>query len=432
MSELDEEVRWLAENARHLGYDKHRVIERLVQRIARDRAYLERRRHRGIHTSHDEILTEDVVVTALMLVLMCFGAGGESQPLCVERGLYVGVSRFALPPLEEQVALVERHGLETLLYCPNAWALRHWFINQSTGQRIRARCNRWSCLYCGPRKVDQWRQLVKVAGPTLFLTLSKAGLTVEACARALTTFLQYLRRGAKGRGPQGLGAREAYPVEYFAVLERHTDFEHNGFHWHLLLKGVDYIPHEILKEGWRSATHGSSYIVHIQAIRKPQVIGYVTKYLMKSLSDEERGARVVEREQVVCVLDEQNKLKRVKRTQPIEVVSGARRIRYSRHFFPESVEDLRVRLFAGLDETAMEQGDLSDGERVAEEGHEKPAQRSSWILFEQQEPSDDLGAYKQWRRKALLEVLSQVRAGEHHLSRRVISMWAYQRDMRKG
>ena len=73
---LDEEVRWLAEHARHLGYDKHQVRQRLVQRIARDRAYLERRRCRGIHTSHDEVLMEDVVVTALALVWLEDREGG--------------------------------------------------------------------------------------------------------------------------------------------------------------------------------------------------------------------------------------------------------------------------------------------------------------------------------------------------------------------
>src|SRR5579884_4134986 len=177
---------------------------------------------------------------------------------------------FPLPPLDEQVSLAEKHGLETLLYCPDPWALRHVFIDQETGETVRARCNRWDCLYCGPRKVDQWRQLVKAAEPTLFITLTKAGKTVEEAARALTTFLQYLRRGSKGRGPNHVGAREAYPVEYFAVLERHSDFEENGFHWHLLVKGAMYIPHEILKESW-GGKRGSSReeSKHIKRGRKP-------------------------------------------------------------------------------------------------------------------------------------------------------------------
>src|SRR5437764_14516567 len=83
--------------------------------------------------------------------------------------------RFPLSTLGEQADLVEKLEVETLLYCPNPWALRHVFINQDTGETVRARCNRWDCLYCGPRKVDMWRQLVKAVEPTLFLTLTKAG-----------------------------------------------------------------------------------------------------------------------------------------------------------------------------------------------------------------------------------------------------------------
>src|ERR1700745_4224601 len=99
--------------------------------------------------------------------------------------------RFQVLPIEEQADLVALHGVATLLFWPDPWALRHVVINQDTGEVVRARCNRWDCLYCGPRKVDQWRQLVKAAEPTLFLTLTKAGKTVEEAARALTTFLQY-------------------------------------------------------------------------------------------------------------------------------------------------------------------------------------------------------------------------------------------------
>ena len=48
----------------------------------------------------------------------------------------VGVSRFPLPGLEEQMALSTKYQLDTLLYCPDAWALRHRFINQDTGEVI--------------------------------------------------------------------------------------------------------------------------------------------------------------------------------------------------------------------------------------------------------------------------------------------------------
>ena len=378
-------------------------------------------------------------------------------------------SRFPLPSLEVQADLAEKHGLETLLFCPDAWALRHIFINQDTGDVVRARCNRWDCLYCGPRKVDQWRQLVKAAEPTLFLTLTKAGQTVEEAARALTTFLQYLRRGSKGRRADRKGAREAYPVEYFAVLERHSNFEENGFHWHLLVKGVDFIPHEILKEAWRSARHGIAYIVHVEAIRKPHVIGYVTKYLTKSLSRGEKGVRYEERQATGFTIDDEGKVVEEQHTYTVELVSKARRIRYSRHFFPEKVADLRARLFAEIEQSSMEQTEepsacegcqvhngkplesISGSEEEqkdkpgesaseSEEGQERngkpleterqPVKRSSWVLVEQEEFTQDIEEYKRRRRKALLEALLDIRAGRN-LSRRVINIWAYQRSERR-
>ena len=344
--------------------------------------------------------------------------------------------------LEVQANLVEKHGLETLLFCPHPWALRHVFIDQDTGEVVRARCNRWDCLYCGPRKVDQWRQLVKAAEPTLFITLTKAGKTVEEAARALTTFLQYLRRGSKGRGADHIGAREAYPIEYFAVLERHRDFEENGFHWHLLVKGSDFIPHEILKEAWRSARHGVAYIVDVEAIRKPQVIGYVTKYLTKSLSIGEKGARQEQREATVIGLDETGKVVEERQTYTVELVSKARRIRYSRHFFPEKVSELRARLFAELEHESMEQagneasphpesaGEASqiDADKPVEITPLPAVKRSSWSLVQCEEFTQDYQEYKRRCRKALLEALIDIRTGQRNLSRRVISIWAYQRS----
>jgi hypothetical protein len=342
--------------------------------------------------------------------------------------------RFPLLSLNEQADLAEKHQVDTLLFCPNPWALRHVFINQDTGEVVRARCNRWDCLFCGPRKVDQWRQLVKAAEPTLFLTLTKAGKTVEEAARALTTFLQYLRRGSKGRGPNRIGAREAYPIEYFAVLERHQDFEENGFHWHLLIKRVEFIPHEVLKEAWRSARHGVAYIVHVEAIRKPQVIGYVTKYLMKSLSHSEKGIRHEERETVIIHLDGDGHVVEERRTYTAELVSKARRIRYSRHFFPEKVTELRARLFAELEQESMEQAESQriddvqpDKGKPIEEGL-RFIKQSSWSLIQCEEFTQDYKEYKRRRRKALLEALIDIRMGQRNLSRRVINMWAYQRS----
>src|SRR5215813_8955509 len=113
---------------------------------------------------------------------------GIVQKLKVERRPYKRLS------LEERADMAERMGIASLLYCPHPWALTHGFTNMETGETMRARCNRWDCLHCGPRKVDIWRQVVRQAEPELFVTLTKAGKTVEQAARALTTFMQALRR----------------------------------------------------------------------------------------------------------------------------------------------------------------------------------------------------------------------------------------------
>ncbi len=347
--------------------------------------------------------------------------------MVIDVNTYKAEVHFSSPPLEVQADLAEKYGLETLLFCPNAWALRHIFINQETGETIRARCNRWDCLYCGPRKVDQWRQLVKAAEPTLFLTLSKSGNTVEEAARALTVFMRFLRRGSKGKGPSRIGAREAYPVEYFAVLERHSNFEENGFHWHLLLKGVDFIPYkEVIQPAWRSATHGDAEIGHIEAIRKPHVIGYVTKYLTKNITRGEKGVREEVREMIALGLNEQGQQVEQRHTYTFEMTSRARRIRYSRHFFPEQVADLRARLFADMEQEVMEETD--NGKSLeAQEVEGNTLTRSPWCLVEQEAFTNDLQEYKRQRRAALLETLHDIRRGERKLSRRVINVWAYQR-----
>src|SRR5438874_1571985 len=279
-------------------------------------------------------------------------------------------NRFPLLSIEEQAALAQKHQVDVLLFCPDPWALRHRFINQDTGEVVRARCNRWHCLYCGPRKVDQWRQLIKAAEPTHFVTLTKVGWTIKEAARVYTTVLQYIRRGSKGFGPHRVGARQAYPIECFAVLEEHSDFERVGFHWHLLLKSVEYLPKIVLSDALRSATKGRSYIVHVASVKKLHAVGYVTKYLTKDVTSEKRGMREEVREMVVYRLNEQGKVVAECSEQTVQIMSKAHRIRYTRHFFPASTADLRLRLFSELGESneiEIDQG-VSPEPDVAEEG----------------------------------------------------------------
>src|SRR6266704_4528710 len=347
--------------------------------------------------------------------------------------------RFPLPSFEEQMALVQQHHLDTLLFCHDPWALRHRFIHRETGEVVLARCNRWECLYCGPRKVDQWRQLIRLAEPTLFVTLTKVGWTLEEAAQVYTTVLQSLRRGSKGIGREHFGAHPAYPLECFSVLEEHRDFENVGFHWHMLIKEVDYLPKLTVSEALRSATKGRSYIVDFEGVKKMHAVGYVTKYLTKDVSSDKRGMREELREMIVQRVDEQGHLVQECAMQTVQVLSKARRIRYTRHFFLASTADLRLRLFAGLGdahELAIDQAAFPDIKDELNQAHVasssgedegQPAKPSPWVLYEHDPFSRDIQDYRDRRQTALVESLTNLRAGQPMYSRRVISIWAYQR-----
>ncbi len=353
------------------------------------------------------------------------------------------VQNAPLMPLQEQMALAQRHRLDTLLFCPDPWALRHRYINQDTGEVVRARCDKWECLYCGPRKVDQWRQLIKQAEPTLFVTLTKVGWTIEEAARVYTTVLQYLRRGSKGLGPHHIGARPAYPIECFAVLEEHRDFEQVGFHWHMLVKGVEYLPKQVVGDALRSATKGRSYIVDVASVKKIHAVGYVTKYLTKDVTVDKRGMREELRETIVHRLDEQGNIVQECTMQTVQVLSKARRIRYTRHFFPASTADLRLRLFSGLgdaNEIAIDRAVVTDSEDglnqaqglqldegVSGQDETQSTKRSSWVLHEHEPFSREIADYLERRQMALVESMTDLRAGKFMYSRRVVSIWAYQR-----
>lgn len=332
-----------------------------------------------------------------------------------------------------------------------------------------------------------WRQLVKAAEPLLFVTLTQVGKTLREAARVLTTVLQYLRRGSKGRGKGRVGARPAYPIQVFAVIEEHSDFDHVGFHWHLLVKGVDFLPNQVVSDALRSATQGRSYITNVQRVRNHAAVGYVTKYLTKEIMRESRGVEEEQREVATVALDavassqdergavfeyrvrqdEQERVVEVWQVQVVERLCKAHRIRYSRSFFPERTAELRRRLFgqqdeeeasvdAELGETVVEEvvvedrngevsleeqasgevsgepesmvcGGVQEGSASLVEGEVTPVRRSVWVLCESAPFSDDIGEYKRRRRRALVESLADLREGKRLYSRRVVSIWAYQR-----
>ncbi|WP_376797251.1 hypothetical protein [Thermogemmatispora sp.] len=302
--------------------------------------------------------------------------------------------RAALPTVAVERSARERlaDGTWRWFVCGHPWALRHRLVSRETGEMVPMRCGRWSCRYCGPRKVLVWRRLIEQAEPALFVTLTRAGRTLQEASRALTTWVQAVRRGSRREG------RPAYRIEYLAVPEWHR----NGWlHWHVLIKGVAYLPHGVISELWRSATRGrrqgeeaeerEAYVVYVERVRSGKVASYVTKYLLKAVG----------RWQV-----------------------RTRRLRYSRRFFEQSVAVLR-RLLCG-------QGKAEEGQEEERAGmlrqdggvtdHPPAGDRTEagWLLWEWHGEFDSVWQYRRVLERVLRERLEQWRAGEWKLSRFVI------------
>jgi hypothetical protein len=201
--------------------------------------------------------------------------------------------------------------------CCNPWAIRHRLVNTETGESVGMRCNKYDCLYCGPRKVSEWRALIEMAQPQRFITLTRVGGSLADVSRVTETVVRRLRRGAKsgGRGRASEVVRNAYEFEYLAVYEPHKNSA-NGYHIHLLQKG-DYIPQNDISEALMSATHGHSYVADVKKIKDDKVAGYVTKYMCKGLMQAEIGYK------------------------PDGTPARTRRLRYSRNFFPAQIGVMR-------------------------------------------------------------------------------------------
>src|SRR5712691_2242708 len=176
-----------------------------------------------------------------------------------------------------------------------------------------------------------------------------------------------------------------------------------------------------------------AYIVRVRGVTNARAIGYVTKYLTKEVALERRGMRLVEQQRLVYRMDDEGQLRREPTTRLIEVMSRARRIRYTQHFFPASTAALRARIFAdlGQGEVALSPGGLVPD--VADEAPEEEPQasRGSWVLYEKAPYSDDLNDYYDRRREALVEALQRQQDGERLYSGRIVNMWAAQQRLQR-
>lgn len=201
------------------------------------------------------------------------------------------------PALEDQISC-----------CTDKWAVRHRLVHEETGVVMPMLCGKYSCRYCGPRRVEMWRSLIEAAEPERFITLTRVGPTLQAVGRVATTIVQRLRR-------------RKYRFEYCMTFER---LKNGYFHIHMLQKG-DYIPQRFLSDCLRSATHGFSSVVDIRRCRAGTA-GYVTKYCTKVLTTSEVGSRAD------------------------GIQARVNRVRYSKGFFPSPTKILKDELRAAAAE----------------------------------------------------------------------------------
>jgi len=132
-------------------------------------------------------------------------------------------------------------------------------------------------------------------------------------------------------------------------------------------------------------------------------------------------------------MDDQGQLTRESTTRLIEVMSRARRIRYTQHFFPASTAVLRARIFAdlGQGEMALSAGGLVPDVAAEARDEEPQVSRGSWVLYEKAPYSDDLNVYSARRREALVEALQRQQDGERLYSGRIVTMWAAQQRLQR-
>lgn len=199
--------------------------------------------------------------------------------------------------------------------CTDSWAVRHRLIHVDSGLSVPMSCGRYSCEFCGPRRVAVWRDVIELASPERFITLSRVGATLVEVGRVGTVLVRRLRR---------LG----YKFEYLATFEQHKN---RWFHIHMLQKG-DYIPQTVLSDALRTATHGFSWVVDIRRCNGAAA-GYVTKYVTKALALSEVGSR------------------------PDGTRARPNRVRYSRGFFGAPVASIRQYLRDQVEDSKRDAGE---------------------------------------------------------------------------
>lgn len=161
--------------------------------------------------------------------------------------------------------------MESTPKCPNGTiVLQH----QTVVRPLPARCNRWACPTCGPRKARRLRKRLARTRPSRLVTLTlrpDPRLTpAEHLALANHAWSILWRRLRRKHGQRAAG--------YAKIVEL---TQAGTPHLHIIVS-CPFIEQRWLSAAWLALT--GSYIVDVRAVsRKRGIAGYLTSYLTKAL-----------------------------------------------------------------------------------------------------------------------------------------------------
>ncbi len=153
--------------------------------------------------------------------------------------------------------------------CPTSTVLTGWSRSLERSVIVSVGCRRWSCPFCGRRRIISLAKRTEGAQPKRLVTLTVDPKRWESPRHAYDgtrRSLATLGRTMKRRGEW----------EYLRVLE----LTKKGWpHYHLVVRSP-YVPHAEIKECWATLT--GAKIVDVRQIKKADnVYWYLVKYLAK-------------------------------------------------------------------------------------------------------------------------------------------------------
>lgn len=154
------------------------------------------------------------------------------------------------------------------------------FFCEATGQLLPARCKKWSCKFCGPRRARRWiARIRRAARVDYFITLTArphGAVTRELVKKfnaSWRSWLQWLKREVKGIG------------DISWTLEQGSNTNH--LHRHALIETGGSFSYRRARAALVRTGHGAvCKFVPVRAQRSAMAgAGYIGKYLGKALGE---------------------------------------------------------------------------------------------------------------------------------------------------